>query len=479
MHYYILNEDYEITYKKKIINKSENYFFMKLLITCLTLFVLCSTISHAQPSNENVISYFKKNGVTSVKVIKTVKEWDSKELKYYWKVSLVKTQPVPPAEVDGLTGVTLETHVVADYDLGSQSPYWSGVTFSEYKGINLPTPTKEEFTAMLEKAAAVSPDNFFRSSSGKVSLDKVWVDDPQSEWINPKKLTFKGWMIFKEEVSYTEIGEIQAPIEVTLVRPTIKGEWVLDYVYQYVESQTELRRINKNAAGTDAMSMADRAVENTNKTDAQKHNTPTPPQYTTAEALANDFITMLHNLTREQMDYYIIQMFSPEFRCTGCSFTPNSNGLNRDNYILEKAYDGSIKFREAYCMNPKLNISNDVAYIKDKSGNYESSIVMDKVGQYYYLNSADIRIGNDAGVKNMSCDNSSSSVNATTGNILENIAIPGNKWKKGDKVMVEENGTWYKAEILDAKPGNKYYIHYEGYASSYDLWVNKDRVKDR
>lgn len=475
---YFLNEDYEITFRKKHFLNFSKSLIMKLLLTCIALFSLCITTLFAQPSNENVISHFKKNGVTSVKVINTVKEWDSKEVKYYWKVSLVKSQPVPPAEVDGLTGVTLETHVVADYDLGSQSPYWSGVTFSQYKGLNLPTPTIEDLTAILEKAAAASPSDFFRSSSGKVSLDKVWADEPQYEWVNPKKLNFKGFMIFKEEVSYTEIGEIQSPIEVTLTRTSLKGDWSLQNVYQYVEQQTELRRINKNDAGSDAMSMADKAVENTNKADAQKHNTPTPPKYATAEALANDFITMLHNLTREQMDYYIIQMFNPEFRCTGCTFTPNSNGLNRDNYILEKAYDGNLKFRDAYCMNPNIRIDNDVAYIKDKSGNYESSIVMDKIGNYYYLNSADLRIGNDASVKNMNC-NESSSGNNSSGNVLENITIPGNKWKKGDKVMVEENGTWYAAEILDAKPGNKYFIHYEGYASSYDLWVGKERVKDR
>ena len=79
---------------------------MKKSIITSVYFLLFSAGIFAQPTQENVINTFKKNGVTSVKITSTVKEWDSKETKYYWKVSLIKTQPVPPADVDGLTGVT-------------------------------------------------------------------------------------------------------------------------------------------------------------------------------------------------------------------------------------------------------------------------------------------------------------------------------------------------------------------------------------
>ncbi len=44
------------------------------------------------------------------------------------------------------------------------------------------------------------------------------------------------------------------------------------------------------------------------------------------------------------------------------------------------------------------------------------------------------------------------------------------------KVRVEWNGEWYPAEILKQE-GDKYLIHYDGYASSWDEWVTKDRIK--
>lgn len=49
-------------------------------------------------------------------------------------------------------------------------------------------------------------------------------------------------------------------------------------------------------------------------------------------------------------------------------------------------------------------------------------------------------------------------------------------FKKGDKVQVEWNGIWYKAEIIDITK-DKYKIHYEGYGTEWDEWVGNNRMK--
>ncbi len=48
---------------------------------------------------------------------------------------------------------------------------------------------------------------------------------------------------------------------------------------------------------------------------------------------------------------------------------------------------------------------------------------------------------------------------------------------KGDKVDVKWNNSWWKGEILEVK-GDKYKIHYTGWASSWDEEVTADRVRD-
>lgn len=49
---------------------------------------------------------------------------------------------------------------------------------------------------------------------------------------------------------------------------------------------------------------------------------------------------------------------------------------------------------------------------------------------------------------------------------------------EGKEVLVEYNGAWYPAVILEQKDG-KCLIHYLDYDSSWDEWVTKDRMKEK
>lgn len=46
----------------------------------------------------------------------------------------------------------------------------------------------------------------------------------------------------------------------------------------------------------------------------------------------------------------------------------------------------------------------------------------------------------------------------------------------GDKVSVQWKGQWYPATVLKVD-NNKCFIHYDGYASSWDEWVGPARIK--
>jgi hypothetical protein len=48
--------------------------------------------------------------------------------------------------------------------------------------------------------------------------------------------------------------------------------------------------------------------------------------------------------------------------------------------------------------------------------------------------------------------------------------------KVGDKVDVLWNGAYYKATVKQVND-TKWFIHYDGYESSWDEWVGKDRIK--
>lgn len=50
------------------------------------------------------------------------------------------------------------------------------------------------------------------------------------------------------------------------------------------------------------------------------------------------------------------------------------------------------------------------------------------------------------------------------------------KWKVGDGLDVNQRAFWYPAQIIEAK-GGKYKVHYEGYPSSDDEWVDESRMR--
>jgi hypothetical protein len=59
-----------------------------------------------------------------------------------------------------------------------------------------------------------------------------------------------------------------------------------------------------------------------------------------------------------------------------------------------------------------------------------------------------------------------------------NAADKSTKFKANDKVDVEENGIWYDATVLKSNEG-QYFIHYDGWSSSYDVVVNNERIRTR
>src|SRR2546423_9188197 len=59
---------------------------------------------------------------------------------------------------------------------------------------------------------------------------------------------------------------------------------------------------------------------------------------------------------------------------------------------------------------------------------------------------------------------------------VTHIVAQGKSWKPGDRVEVEWKGDWYQAQVIEVKD-NQYKVHYDGYASSWDEWVDNSRIR--
>lgn len=216
---------------------------MKNLLFLWAMLLAVSAV--AQPNESQIRSNFLKNGTTNVKVGKIVKKWDSRKLKYYWNVDLDKFAPVPPSEVDGLAGVQIKTHVVANYDCNSSCVLtFSGVTYTEYIGINLPAPTNDELLRIAKDIGKTQPEKLFRSyTADKLGVDDVTIDNPEVEWIKPRALAYKVKVKFREQVNYTEVAQIEVPVKMYLKRNGLKAPWQFDGAIEGYEQRNELKRM--------------------------------------------------------------------------------------------------------------------------------------------------------------------------------------------------------------------------------------------
>ena len=50
------------------------------------------------------------------------------------------------------------------------------------------------------------------------------------------------------------------------------------------------------------------------------------------------------------------------------------------------------------------------------------------------------------------------------------------RWKRGDRVEVSWKGSWYAASVVAVGQG-RYRVHYDGWDSSWDEWVEPARVR--
>lgn len=66
-------------------------------------------------------------------------------------------------------------------------------------------------------------------------------------------------------------------------------------------------------------------------------------------------------------------------------------------------------------------------------------------------------------------------------NIAPNTAVVGGgPYAPGAAVMVKWHGSWWPAHVLQVGPkGNRWFIHYDNYASSWDEWVGPGRIRPR
>lgn len=438
---------------------------MKVLqmAVCL-LYAFCSV---AQPGNQQIITRLTHAGVVKVEVVKTVKEWHNSKYVYVAYTNVIKA--VPPEKVCGLKGVTLVIATMAYYDVGASQPYQvlGSESNGEYRGINLPFPANNELEQWGLAAAKENPEKFFLQGNSILGIDVVKVEKPNCVWLHPLKLKFEANAIYVEKLTGETIQKLTGRCEIELHRNGLNDTW---YLGKAAMQTNESRYIGEPIHISDAPEWKNKPTLTERKANAAARIANagvTSVTFTSGKELVTDVLAKFHEYDKQKMQEYLSVLLSSDLKNTG-GISLNGNGEALMKNTIDAAYNGWGKFKDQYCAIPeKTEIwANEIKFY-NKTGQQYSKIDFKKDAAGYtieniVINKDNTEVGN-AQLKMISCN--------TT-----NVPIVSMGFIKGQKVLVEENGKWYPATVLEAKT-NEWYIHYEGYSSKYDLWVNSSRIK--
>lgn len=432
----------------------------------------------AQPSNTAIIKRLTHTGVTKVEVVKTAKEWKDGKYIYVAYANVIKA--VAPEKVFGLKGVSLVIATMAYYDIGAAQPFQvlGSESNGEYRGINLPVPSAAALTKYATDLAQINPEKFFMQAYSIIAVEKITVTNPNAEWLHPGKLKFEGIIVYVDRLTKETFQRVQAPCTMELHREALDAPW---YLGKGSTETMQARYIGEIIHAADAPqwstlpSLSDRVAENDNKEKIKSLGFAAPPVFTSGKELALHVNEKLHSLSKEQFAVYMQLLLHSGLKQPGTTFTPNGNGQQLINDVIAKAYDGWGKYKDQYCLIPdKFETTGSVVFWYNKRYDRKCDIDAAKDGSTYAINGIHIFLdkkqADDTAFKAISCKTGTAA--PTSSNTQTNT----HSFQKGDKVLVEENGKWYPATVLDTKPG-EWFIHYDGYSSQYDLWVGPLRIK--
>ncbi len=448
---------------------------MKLLL----LLLLTSTTLLAQPTSQQVIKRLTYPGVTKVEVVKIEKIWDKS--KYVYVAHATVTKAVPPAEVAGLKGVTLLIATSAYYDIGAAQPYQvlGSESNGEYRGINLPFPSNEDLQKWGTQFGKESPEQFFLQGNSILGIEQINVTKPNCTWLHPLKLQYEANSIYVERLTTETVQKLQGRCEIELHRKSLTDPWFLGKAQMMTNESRYIGNpihVSDAPQWHNAPSLTERKAAAESKKKIADAGVTGPPVFATAKELALHLIQKLHTLDKEKMTVYLGLLITNKLKNPGGGAL-DGNGTQMIDRAIEKAYAGWGKFKDQYCLVPAQieEQGTRIAFYNKDASRYSYIYTVKENGSYFIdhidMQKESTKEENDRFAA-MACATTSNTNTATTtpsANAAVNYAV-------GEKVLVEERKKWYPATVLQIRPG-EWFIHYDGYASSYDLWVGPARIK--
>lgn len=321
---------------------------MRRLLSVLFLLAFASG-AHAQtPPSESRIKADAKEHVKSNATSVTIRgdgtrEWNDGAWEYYRSITIRSPySEMPGVEIENYGDIVYQSH-------GSSYAYHD-YRVGDWRYFGIPDPSPEEVEAIL----MTDPAKAYPHGTLDQGRELTFLSDEETYWHNPTSVTVPVEVRYKKAVSYTEVAENVARMDVRLYRETADGPW--ESFISTTESDEELSRETFSANAVREMrTLRDAAIIAEREAAADALPTVEVPTFRDGEHLATHTYQMLRESDPATLRAYLLAVLAPRHFVSGSTTALGAASEQMVDQIVQKATGGEITFAMQTCPTPNIN----------------------------------------------------------------------------------------------------------------------------
>ncbi len=352
-------------------------------LVCILCFLFASIHLVAQPSEQQIKKDVGTNGVIKFSFSKTsgTRQWN-KELgnwEYVRGVEITRASGYPGVNLIVIGDAVYQQQTASSYT------YWKfRVLENHYEG--LPEPSQTEIMKLISTDWASFYGYLFGQTLKIIEAPHL-ASDPQWHWDSPKNLDVR--IASKLEMIWQgiNVAVVDQYFTVRLFRDDMKGPWQRFMV----TSRDEQTVISQQQVGYDRIrELQKNSLEKTfDEQQAQAMAKSLPSVDVPDFQSATELVAFVHNIMingdEKQLRAVMLKLFSPRFFESGSTVQLTAYGEQSLRNVIDRVYNGSIRYRDEYCQKIAQHPLNSakVIYIPSCIQNTTSSISVDKFNVGY------------------------------------------------------------------------------------------------
>lgn len=432
---------------------------MKLLLVLTAL--VCSFTIFAQPSDATVKTKALSDGSTFVEFVGEGRVHNS--LTEIWYVRVVVTKKA--SEVEGVDRISGKEYSYTKSG-GSWKYQKTSIWYTEYEGI--PNPTEAEAVAFVKTDIQEFLGGSYTDVVGEVESIAL-AEEPRWQWVSMTSVSFNMNAVYNLKVSSTELSKVKQDYKVTFNSNEVKGQWTAFRTSNIGRRET----ISTETYTADELRAIPTLNEVLYEKEVQASFDALPkvdiPIFSNEREMIMYTHKMLRELSREEMNYYLVKTAAPSNFYENSEIALNQSGQGLVNGALEEAFQDKTSYATQFCEHPSIkHVQDNMMELWNKEESRHCRIAVQKIDGIYKISALSIYVlSKTEDYTRIEAANKCGEPYAEA--VIEIFEI-------GEVIKTVVRGEWKNGKISkkDNAFENRYYVNYDGGGGA---WLNSDQME--